>query len=71
VPPWRDHGNRTQRFDGGDDLGRIIPLVCDHSFGSLAFQQADCLGVFGSLSGRDPEGYRQASLVSQQMDLGA
>lgn len=47
VPPWRDHGNRARRFDRGDDLGRIAPLVCDDGFGSLAFQQADCLGVFG------------------------
>jgi hypothetical protein len=71
VPPWRDYGNRTQRFDRSDDLGRIIPFICDHSFGSLAFQQADCLGVFGSLPGRDAEGHRQASFVGQQMDLGA
>jgi hypothetical protein len=37
----------------------------------LAFEQADRLGVFGSLSRRDAEGYRQASFVGQQMDLGA
>jgi hypothetical protein len=71
VPPRRDHGKRTQRLDRGDDLGRVASLVCDHGFGLLAFQQADCLGIFGSLSGRDAEGYRQASFVSQQMDLGA
>jgi hypothetical protein len=71
VPPWRDHGDRTQRFDRRDDLGRVVSLVCDHGFGLLAFQQADCLGIFGSLSGRDAEGYRQACFVSQQMDLGA
>jgi hypothetical protein len=71
VPPRRDHGKRTQRLDRGDDLGRVASLVCDHGFGLLAFQQADCLGIFGNLSGRDAEGYRQAIFVSQQMDLGA
>jgi hypothetical protein len=65
VPPWRDHGDRAQRFDPVDDLGRVVSLVCDHSFRLLAFQQADCLGIFGSLSGRDAEGYRQASFVCQ------
>jgi hypothetical protein len=71
VPPRWNHRDRAQRFNRGDNLGRIIPFIGDHGFGSLPLQQADCLGVFGSLSGRDAEGYRQAGFVSQQMDLGA
>lgn len=63
VPPWRDDSDRTQAFDSSDDLGRVVSLVCDDSFGPLALQQADRLSIFGSLPGRDTEGYWQPGFV--------
>ena len=71
MPPRRDHGDRAQRLNRGDDLGRIVALVCDYSLGSLSFEQADCLSVFSGLSSRNAEGYWQAGFVGQKVDLGA
>ena len=62
VPPRRDDGGRSQGFDRSDDFGRVIALISDDGFGLLALQQADCLGIFGRLSG-DAEVHRQPGFI--------
>ena len=71
VPPWRYDRDRSEAFDLGNDLGRVVPLVGDDSFGLAPFQQADGLSVLGSLTCCDAEVYWQPGFVGQQMDLGA
>jgi hypothetical protein len=71
VPSGRDDGDRAQALDLGDDLGRVIPLVGDHRFGALPFEQPDSFGVLGGLSGGDAEGDRQPIFIGQQVDFGA
>lgn len=71
VSSWRDDGGRTQSLDGVYDFSRVVSLVGDDRFGLPVLQQADRLGVFGSLSSRNAEGYRQPGFVGQQVNLGA
>ena len=71
VPAWRDDGDRSQTFDLGDDLGRVVALVGDDRLGRLAFEQKDGLLVLGCLAGSDAEGDWKAVFVRQQVDFGA
>ena len=71
VPSGRDDGHGSEAFDLADDLRGVIALIGDDSFGPLALQQPDRLGILGGLAGSDAEGDRQAIFVGQQMDFGA
>jgi len=59
---WNDRGG-AHSGDRRTECVAVVSLVCEHGFGSLAFQQGGSLGDVANLTGRNDEAQRPAQRI--------